>query len=191
MQRRTVYCESCGSAIFNEARFCGHCGAAIGANPPVRSASRKLAASESKIIFITHPAALPIGIGYIFSGLLALAITAAFAYIGLPFKAALLTSVLVMLPVVLRHLRRNMTIYKLTDSAIEVNEGLFIRRRRVIPLRSISQVTISQSIGEWLLGIGDVIVENAEDRSRAIALRKISRPRDLAEMILREQRHWR
>ncbi|MBT1563999.1 PH domain-containing protein, partial [Klebsiella pneumoniae] len=82
---------------------------------------------------------------------------------GASFGAALFVSFLLMVPALLKHLRRNTTTYVLTESALEIAEGLLVRRRRTIPLRSIKQVTISQTMPELVFGLGTIEIENMGD----------------------------
>jgi len=86
------------------------------------------------------------------------------------------------------HLRRNMVRYTLTDSKIEIDTGLVARTTRNIPLSKIQDVTVSASIPQRLLGFGDLIIDNASELGGSTVLRNITKPRQHADLLLRELR---
>lgn len=144
-----------------------------------------------RVVFVERPAFVFVAIAYFVCALAALVATAALAFMGASFGAALFVSSLLMVPALLKHLRRNRTTYVLTDSALEIAEGLIVRRRRTIPLRSIKQVTISQTVPELLFGLGTIEIENIGDGPAATSLRRVRRPREKEEMIKQEMLRWR
>ena len=89
------------------------------------------------------------------------------------------------------HLKRNTVRYTLTDSKIEIDQGLIARTTRNIPLRNIQDVTVSASITQRLLGYGNVIIDNASEQDGETVLRNIQDPRRHADMLLRELRRWK
>lgn len=170
-----------------DARFCGHCGAILRATPMRRQAAHL----AERVVFVERPAFVFVAIAYVVCALAALAATAALAFMGASFGAALFVSFLLMVPALLKHLRRNTTTYVLTESALEIAEGLLVRRRRTIPLRSIKQVTISQTVPELVFGLGTIEIENMGDGPAATSLRRVRRPREKEEMIKQEMMRWR
>jgi uncharacterized membrane protein YdbT with pleckstrin-like domain len=89
------------------------------------------------------------------------------------------------------HIKRNTVRYTLTDSKIEIDQGLIARTTRNIPLRNIQDVTVSSSIPQRMLGFGNLIIDNASETGGTTILRNINDPRHYADLLLRELRRWR
>jgi len=70
----------------------------------------------------------------------------------------------------------------------EVNQ--VARTTRNIPLSKIQDVTVSASIGQRLLGFGDIVVDNASELGGTTVLKNINNPRHYADLLLRELRRW-
>jgi uncharacterized membrane protein YdbT with pleckstrin-like domain len=105
-------------------------------------------------------------------------------YIWLPFALALL-----LIPAYY-HIKRNTVLYTLTDSKIEIDQGLIARTTRNIPLRNIQDVTVSTTIPQRLLGFGNLVIENASEVGGVTVLKNINDPRKHADMLLRELRRF-
>jgi membrane protein YdbS with pleckstrin-like domain len=146
---------------------------------------------DEQVIFTVRPTFLFIGIGYALAALGAILLTVLLAlYVKqLPALYALPFALLLLLIPAWKHLKRNALKYTLSDSKIEIDEGLFSRRTRNIPLRNIQDVTVSSTLTQRMLGFGDVVIDNAGDFGDTI-LRNIPKPRRHAELILRELRRW-
>ena len=163
------------------------------AQTPAARSRRDQTDEAERVIFSVRPTFLFIGIGY------ALAAAAA---IGLSILLAMFASnwitapvaVLITLPLLLipayKHLRRNTVKYTLTDSKIEIDQGLIARKTRNIPLRNIQDVTVSTTIMQRIFGFGDLVIENANEIGGQTLLDNIPQPRRHAEMLLRELRRW-
>jgi uncharacterized membrane protein YdbT with pleckstrin-like domain len=89
------------------------------------------------------------------------------------------------------HVKRNTVRYTLTDSKIEIDQGLVARTTRNIPLRNIQDVTVSATIPQRILGFGNLIIDNASELGGTTVLRNINDPRHYADLLLRELRRWR
>ena len=89
------------------------------------------------------------------------------------------------------HVKRNTVVYTLTDSKIEIDQGLIARTTRNIPLRNIQDVTVSATIPQRLMGFGNLIIDNASETGGTTILRNINNPRHYADLLLRELRRWR
>ena len=195
-----MYCMNCGAVLPAESRFCAQCGARADAEA-TRIAARSqpdLQTSDSetndleRVIFRVRPTLLFIGLGYAAAALGAVVLTILLAY------AQLLSaniSVLVALPILLipafYHLKRNTVSYTLTDSKIEIAEGILVRTTRNLPLRNIQNVTVTAGLLERLLGFGSVLIDDASEQAGATVLHNIPEPRRHAEFLLRELRRWR
>ena len=146
-----------------------------------------------RVIFSVRPTFLFIGIGYAVAAVAAAGLSillALFAgqYIS-PFIAVLITLPLLLIPA-FKHLRRNTIKYTLTDSKIEIDQGLIARKTRNIPLRNIQDVTVSTTIPQRIFGFGDLVIENANEVGGQTLLDNIPNPRRHAELLLRELRRW-
>lgn len=152
---------------------------------------RSINRSDESVIFTVRPTFLFVGLGYVLAALGAILLTVLFAlYIkSLPAVYALPVALLLLLIPAWKHLKRNALKYTLTDAKLEIDEGLFSRRTRNIPLRNIQDVTVAATITQRLLGFGSVLIDNAGDQGDT-ALRNIPKPRRHAELILRELRRW-
>ncbi|HEX8492760.1 MAG TPA: PH domain-containing protein [Pyrinomonadaceae bacterium] len=201
-----MHCVNCGTHIPQGQRFCGSCGApaidpeatriarpvqnVAPSSPPAR---RESSTDVERTIFTTRPTMLFIKIGYAAAALGGILLAALFAlipyieirwYIWLPIALGLL-----LIPAYY-HLRRNMIRYTLTDSKIEIDEGLIARTTRNIPLRNIQDVTVSANIPQRLLGYGNLVIDNASEYGGTTILRNIHDPRHHADLLLRELRRW-
>ncbi len=144
---------------------------------------------DENIIFRIHPAFFEVGIAYLGGILGSLLVAAVSAYVGLPFIFVVLCAVIFLIPGVVRHVRRNLTIYTLTRIKVVIQTGLFSKKVRNIPLRNIQDVYVIETFKERVAGIGDVIIDSAATSGR-IAMENINNPRDYADMILDQLQRW-
>jgi membrane protein YdbS with pleckstrin-like domain len=212
-----MHCTNCGTYIAPGTRFCAGCGAAA-EDPEVTRLARPTSSNlprpsanlerqsvsvparnddeyeAGRTIFNTRPTLLFIKLGYVLAALGAILLTillASFttlkisAFIAVPIAMALL-----LIPAYY-HVRRNSIRYRLTDSEIEIDQGLVARTTRNIPLRTIQDVTVSATIPQRLLGYGDLIIDNASEQGGKLVLHNIQDPRRHADLLLRELRRWR
>lgn len=193
-----MHCTNCGTFIAVGARFCAGCGAPATDPEMTRvagqmrpEASLQRADKEDDIertVFTARPTLLFIKAGYVAAALggillvILLALVNVSVYISIPLALALL-----LIPAYY-HIKRNLIRYTLTDSKIEIDQGLIARTTRNIPLRNIQDVTVSASIPQRLLGFGNVVIENASETGGTTVLRNINNPREHADMLLRELR---
>lgn len=212
-----MHCTNCGTYIAPGARFCAGCGAVAedpemtrlpGQSGNVAGRSTNIvrqpegllptravdAESTERTIFTTRPTLLFVKLGYLVAALGAILLTillASFttlrisAFIAIPVAMALL-----LIPAY-KHIKRNSIRYRLTDSEIEIDQGLVARTTRNIPLRTIQDVTVSATIPQRLLGYGSIIIDNASEQGGKLVLHNIQDPRKHADLLLRELRHWR
>jgi len=147
---------------------------------------------EERVIFTVRPTFLFVGLGYGLAALGAILITVLLAVFvkQLPAYYALPVALLLLLIPAFKHLKRNALKYTLTDSKIEIDEGLFSRRTRNVPLRNIQDVTVAASLTQRVLGFGDLLIDNASELGGSTLMRNIPKPRRHAELILRELRRW-
>jgi membrane protein YdbS with pleckstrin-like domain len=146
-----------------------------------------------RVIFSVRPTFLFIGIGYVLAAVAAVGLSILLAMFAGQYVSATI-AVLLTLPLLLipacKHLKRNTIKYTLTDSKIEIDQGLIARKTRNIPLRNIQDVTVSTTIPQRLFGFGDLVIENANEVGGQTLLDNIPQPRRHAELLLRELRRW-
>lgn len=194
-----MHCTNCGTYIAPGTRFCAGCGAAavdpeatriarLQSGVPVRDAS---SGEIERTIFTARPTLLFVKLGYAAAALGAILLTMLLAYLGVPAWISILVALPLLLIPAYYHLKRNTIRYTLTDTEIEIDQGLVARTTRNIPLRTIQDVTVKSTIPQRLLGYGNVIVDNASEQGGEIVLRNIQDPRHHADLLLRELRRWR
>jgi uncharacterized membrane protein YdbT with pleckstrin-like domain len=161
---------------------------------PVRAAGQPAFEldTDERVIFTVRPTFLFIGIGYVLAALGAILLIVLLAlYVKqLPALYALPFALLLLLIPAWKHLKRNALKYTLTDAKIEIDEGLFSRRTRNIPLRNLQDVTVAASLTQRMLGFGDLVIDNASELGGTTTMHNIPKPRRYADMILRELRRW-
>jgi membrane protein YdbS with pleckstrin-like domain len=145
-----------------------------------------------QVIFVVRPTFLFVGLGYVLAAIGAILLTVLLARFvqQLPAYYALPVALLLLLIPAWKHLRRNALKYTLTDSKIEIDEGLLARRTRNIPLRNIQDVTVVTTIPQRVLGFGNLVIDNASEIGGSTTMRNIPKPRQHADLLLRELRRW-
>ncbi len=207
----TFYCQKCGSSIAPGARFCSGCGsiavdpettrmaAAVNVVPPPTSVRDRLPSQPRGIepneveraVFTTSPTRLFVKVGYAAAAICSIMLIVLLALVNAPPLASVLLGLALLLIPAFYHFRLNTTRYTLTDSKIEISEGLFAKTTRNVPIRNVQDVTVSASIWQRLLGVGNILIDNASEAGGKTILRNIRDPRRHADMLLRELRRWR
>ncbi|HEY0431353.1 MAG TPA: PH domain-containing protein, partial [Pyrinomonadaceae bacterium] len=188
-------CSNCGSYIAPGVRFCSGCGSPAD-DPEITKIVRAersvpVRADEDdleQVIFTVRPTLIFIKLGYALAAIGAIGLVFLLALIEVPWYISILLGLALLLIPGYYHLRRNMVRYTLTDSKIEIDTGLIARITRNIPLTKIQDVTVSASIPQRLLGFGDLIIDNASELGGSTVLRNITKPRQHADLLLRELR---
>jgi uncharacterized membrane protein YdbT with pleckstrin-like domain len=88
---------------------------------------------------------------------------------------------------VYKHILRRREVYTLTNHKLEMRYGIIAKTVRNIPLRNIQDVTVTASVWQRLLRLGDIVIDSASDTGR-IHLDEIHNPERYANMILAELR---
>lgn len=157
------------------------------AAPPVPGHTREISETE-RIVFKTRPTLFFIALGYAVAVVFSLMAMMIFARLGVSAFASLLGSLIFLLFPAFYHVRRNAQRYTLTDSRVEIDRGVLVRTTRNVPLHKIQDVTVSASVFKRLIGVGDLIIENASELGGATVLHNIHGPRKHADLLLRELR---
>ncbi|HEV7642386.1 MAG TPA: PH domain-containing protein [Pyrinomonadaceae bacterium] len=192
-----MFCIKCGAVMNDEAEFCAKCGYAAGdaevtrvAAPVSRMQLFEPEHPEEVHIFSIRPTALFINIGYVLAILagIVLVVLLAMLPISVPWWISVLVGLSPLLVPAYHHLMRNMILYTLTDSKIEIDKGFISRTTRNIPLGKVQDVTVSAGMLQRMLGFGDLVIENAGENTGRIVLKNISSPRHYADLLLKQLR---
>ncbi|MEW6731399.1 MAG: PH domain-containing protein [Acidobacteriota bacterium] len=158
---------------------------------PANSVQSAITKDEERVIFEIRPTMIFIIVRYIIAILVMLVLVVVATTLGSNFEyasiIALVLSLLILLNPIYHHILRQREIYTLTNHKIEFTYGLLGRTTRNIPLAKIQDVTATATPLERLLGIGDIVIDSAAEMGK-IPLRKVSNPKALTDIILREMR---
>ncbi len=185
-----MFCNSCGKELSTESKFCNGCGAeqkSLSANPVSQPPDN---AAPEKVIFQIRPSFYSVGVSYAGAALAAIIITGLIGWLGFPLPIALIFALIAFIYPAMKHIERNRIVYTLTPNKIEIDSGLISKTVRNIPLRNAQDVTVSATIFERMLGVGDVIIDSAAEAGK-ITMRQIPDPRKHADLILQQLHHWR
>ncbi len=83
-------------------------------------------------------------------------------------------------------LRRHFTKVTLAGDKLRYESGVFSKTTRTIPISKIQDVRAQQTLGQRLLGIGDVTVETAGEAG-ALGIANIDSPQAVVDAILNAQ----
>ena len=89
----------------------------------------------------------------------------------------------ILLPPVRMHLRRRLITLRLHDGHLTLETGFLSRTRRTVDMAKIQDVTVRQTLGQRLLGVGDLMLESAGE-SGAMGIANLDSPREIADEIL-------
>ncbi len=94
---------------------------------------------------------------------------------------------LALLPPIRMHISRRLVKMRLHDEHLTLESGLLSRTRRTVDVAKIQDVTVRQSLGQRILGVGDLWLESAGE-SGALAIANVDSPRQIADEILAESK---
>lgn len=194
-----MFCSKCGKENSDDAVYCQKCGRQFEAEEETRVAVKDRPVPdllrddglESSRIFSITPTLKFVYVGYV------LAVIGAFLLVGIVslflattvsvFASVILGMALLLIPLYF-HLRAKLVRYTLTDTTIEIDRGLISRTTQNIPLRRIQDVTVSATMTQRMLGMGNVIIDNASEDGGKVILDDIDSPKKYAELMLRQMR---
>ena len=198
-----MYCNNCGKTLPEGSRFCNYCGSQTAA-PAVQTLEKgadgvdaSLVSGKEQVIFTLRPTMIFVLVRYIFA---AVVVVAAAALMGVlsnknPQAVNATVAFLVILGIgvvafafpVYRHILRLREVYTLTDHKLEMRYGLIAKIVRNIPLRNIQDVTVTASVWQRFLNLGDIEIDSASESGK-IVLDDIHHPERYADQILSELR---
>lgn len=191
-----MYCNKCGQTLPEGSRFCNSCGSrtlsdGAPSDGPVAVASY----ADEQEIFTLRPTMIFVLIRYVVAALIVIAAAALMGILsnksGVSPQIALLVILGVALVVfsnpVYKHILRKREVYTLTNHKLEMRFGIIAKIVRNIPLRNIQDVTVTASVWQRFLNLGDIEIESASDSGK-IVLDDIHHPERYANHILAELR---
>jgi uncharacterized membrane protein YdbT with pleckstrin-like domain len=93
------------------------------------------------------------------------------------------TALVLLLPPIKMHMSRRMITLRLHDEHLTVETGFLSRTRRTLDMAKIQDVTVRQTLGQRILGVGDIMLESAGESGR-MAIPNLDSPRAIADEIL-------
>jgi uncharacterized membrane protein YdbT with pleckstrin-like domain len=88
-----------------------------------------------------------------------------------------------LLPPFKMHMARRLVSLRFQDDHLILETGFLSRTRRTVDTAKIQDVTVKQTLGQRLLGVGDLFLESAGESGR-MAIGNLDRPRDIADAII-------
>lgn len=179
-----MFCKKCGRENDDDAAFCQKCGAAFGELRTVQ------AGELGKRIFSITPTTKFVWAGYA-AALLAAIIVIVIASVLFPvvhYVFVVPAALLLLLIPLYFHIKQKLIRYTLTDTSIEIDNGLISRTTQNIPLRRVQDVTVTMTILQRLLGYGDIAMDNASEDGGKVVLDNIDSPREYADLVLKQMR---
>lgn len=167
------------------------CGATVAA--PVAVAAPN---APERVLFTLRPAFLFVGVRYAIAAvlwLIATALVAAAASMaglstGVGAIIVLVVGVVLFASPVFKHIDRQRNLYTLTTDRLEIEHGILSKSVRSVPISKIQDVTVSASIVQRLLGLGDIRIDNASEAGGGIVIRAVPEPKRYADALLAEMR---
>lgn len=164
-----------------------------GDEPPTlnRRATDRENDDEEVEIFTVRPTLVFVKIGYIIAAVCALLLVAATSafisyYVSIPLSVFI--GMLLFLVPAYYHFRQKLRRYTLTDSKLEITQGLISQTTRNVPITRIQDVTVSATPWQRLLGIGDLIIDNASEQGGKLIMKDINSPKKYSEILLKQMR---
>lgn len=187
-----MYCEQCGAENSENAKFCRKCGRDLGGEEETRVVKRASdpKAVDEKLFSITPTMKFVWG-AYLLTAVAAVLLVALIVILfpsAVPVSIAVILGLLLFVIPLFYHVRQRLVRYTLTDDKLEIDSGLISRTTRSVPLRRIQDVTVSATMGQRLLGLGDIVIDNASEEGGKAVIRDVDGPRHYADMLLEEMR---
>lgn len=111
------------------------------------------------------------------------AVWAYFQYLDDKPRWLLLIPLIVLYPPLKMQLKRRVVSMRFHDDHLTLETGFFSRSRRTLDTAKIQDVTVRQSFGQRLLGVGDLTLESAGESGR-MSIANLDRPREIADAII-------
>ena len=135
-----------------------------------------------------HPSMKSIWAAYLFTGAVALAgVWAIHHYADDPQNWLYALPLLLLLFPLNAQLQRSMVTLRIHDGHLTLESGFLSRTRRTIDMAKIQDVTVAQTIGQRIMGTGNLMLESAGE-SGAMGIANLDSPREIADAIIRSSK---
>ena len=189
-----MYCNECGQTLPDGSRFCNKCGANIGVTSSPSDGPVAVATyADEHDVFTLRPTLIFVMVRYIVAALVVIATAALMGVLSskvsgqVAFLVILGMAIIAFSNPIYKHILRKREVYTLTSHKLEMRYGLIAKIVRNIPLRNIQDVTVTASVWQRLLKLGDIEIDSASEAGKII-LDDIHNPDRYANMILAELR---
>src|ERR1700730_399576 len=193
-----MLCNECGQTLPDGSRFCNSCGAHIArSTAPADTAVAVADYADEHESFTLRPTMIFVLVRYVVAGLIVIATAALMGVLSsmkpqwisgqIAFLVILGVALIVFSNPIYKHILRKREVYTLTSHKLEMRYGLIAKIVRNIPLRNIQDVTVTASVWQRIMGMGESII-NSESQPGKIKLMDIHHPERYADMILGELR---
>jgi membrane protein YdbS with pleckstrin-like domain len=100
-----------------------------------------------------------------------------------PWWLALIPLIVFLFPIRM-HLERNSVSLRFEEGDhLTLEKGFLGKTRRTLDMAKIQDVTVRQSFGQRLMGVGDLVLESAGEAG-SLGISNVDRPRELADTII-------
>ena len=191
-----MYCNKCGQTLPEGSRFCNSCGSqTLSANGPTDGPVAVASYADEQEIFTLRPTMIFVLVRYIVAALITIAAAALMGILSsrsgvspqISFFVILGVALLAFSNPVYKHILRKREVYSLTNHKLEMRYGIIAKIVRNIPLRNIQDVTVTASVWQRFLNLGDIEIDSASEAGKII-LDDIHHPERYANQILAELR---
>jgi uncharacterized membrane protein YdbT with pleckstrin-like domain len=192
-----MYCNKCGETLPEGSRFCNSCGAqTVAVSVPPQGAVAAATYADEQEIFVLRPTMIFVLVRYIIAALITIATAALMGVLSsrvqwmtgsVAFFVILGVALIAFSNPIYRHILRRREVYSLTNHKLEMRYGLIAKIVRNIPLRNIQDVTVTASVWQRMLNLGDIEIDSASETGKII-LDDLHHPDRYANMILAELR---
>ncbi len=152
---------------------------------------------DEEVIFTLRPTLVYVAMWYALAVMILIAIAAVMGLMNnwkpeiitgqIAFFTILATGMLAFAVPVYKHILRRREVYTLTSHKLEMSYGLIAKTVRNIPLRNIQDVTVTASVFQRFMKLGDIVIDSASETGR-IHLDEVHHPDRYADMILSQLR---
>lgn len=211
-----MFCNQCGAKLTPGSRFCNSCGAALppgqSAPPQTTPGAHQYAAgfpsaspalgpiADEHNIFTLRPTLIFVMVWYGVATVLLLAVAALLGWLkstyfkdlsnGMAFIVILMVALVIYTIPLYKHFLRRREVYVLTNHKLEMRYGIIAKTVRNIPLAKIQDVTVTASVWQRLLKLGDIEIDSASEGGK-IVLDEVHNPEHYANIILTELRRMK
>ena len=192
-----MYCNNCGQTLPEGSRFCNSCGSKtiVQGGGSVETPASVATYSDEHEIFTLRPTMLFVVIRYIIAALIVLAAAALMGILSSKWGMSGQVAFLVILGIaviafsnpIYKHILRKREVYTLTNHKLEMRYGIISKIVRNIPLRNIQDVTVTASVWQRFLNLGNIEIDSASETGK-IVLDDIHHPERYANQIMAELR---